>query len=322
MVKYGPILNATMCTTFIRLRRRAAAVLAVLLVLTVTTLYKAPAMEATSNADLRKIREAGTKIEPLHEKKRPAGPNDWLAQHEEAGQTFEQYLKSNPNRPTVARTTLYLQPLGDFSEKQTRLVQEAAELLSLFYNLPVKTLDPLGLEVIPPEARRTHPQWGDRQILSTYVLDKVLKPRLPADAVAMLALTTSDLWPGENWNFVFGQASLAERVGVWSLYRYGDSEDEGPENPFRRRLFKVALHETGHMFGITHCTAYECCMNGSNHLAEMDSRPMWLCPQCVQKVCWASGADPAARFRKLAEFAEKHGLPDEAEFWRKSSERL
>ena len=26
--------------------------------------------------------------------------------------------------------------------------------------------------------------------------------------VAVLALTTSDLWPGEGWNFVFGQASL------------------------------------------------------------------------------------------------------------------
>lgn len=167
--------------------------------------------------DLRQIREAGNKIEPLHQRKLPAGPNDWLAQHKEAGQTFDQYLKSKPNRPTATRTTLYVQPLGEFSERQTRLVEETAELLGLFYNLPVKTLDSLGLEVIPDEARRTHPAWGDRQILSTYVLDKVLKPRLPADAVAMLALTTSDLWPGDNWNFVFGQASLAERVGVWSL---------------------------------------------------------------------------------------------------------
>lgn len=76
------------------------------------------------------------------------------------------------------------------------------------------------------------------------------------------------------------------------------------------------------MFGITHCTAYECCMNGSNHLAEMDGRPMWLCPQCVQKVCWACRANPATRYRKLAEFAAKHRLPEEAEFWQKSLDRL
>ncbi len=42
----------------------------------------------------------------------------------------------------------------------------------------------------------------------------------------MLALTTSDLWPGEGWNFVFGQASLSERVGVWSLHRLGNPQIE------------------------------------------------------------------------------------------------
>ena len=152
------------------------------------------------------------------------------------------------------------------------------------------------------------------------MLQKVLKPRRPDDAVAVLALTTSDLWPGEGWNFVFGQASLSERVGVWSLYRYGDAEDPRPDNPFQRRLFKVALHETGHMFGIAHCTACECCMNGSNNLSEMDSRPMWLCPQCVQKVWWACSAKPVQRYQRLAEFAEKHHLPDEAKFWQRSHE--
>jgi hypothetical protein len=33
----------------------------------------------------------------------------------------------------------------------------------------------------------------------------------PADALAYLALTASDLWPGEGWNFVFGR-DLPARV--------------------------------------------------------------------------------------------------------------
>jgi hypothetical protein len=41
-----------------------------------------------------------------------------------------------------------------------------------------------------------HPDWGNAQILSTYVLDKVLKPGLPDDACVLLALTAADLWPG------------------------------------------------------------------------------------------------------------------------------
>lgn len=302
--------------------RRLGLALATSALMSVLAACGGRAMEATGEPAVGKIRQTAAKIEPLHEKKRPPGPRDWLAQHTEAGQSFDQYLKSNPNRPTATRTKLYVQPLGEFSERQQRLVEETAELMSRFYNLPVETLEPLGLELIPPVARRTHAEWGDKQILTTFVLDKLLKPRRPKDAVAMLALTTSDLWPGENWNFVFGQASLSERVGVWSLYRYGDAEDGRPNNPFRRRLFKVALHETGHMFGMPHCTAYDCCMNGSNHLAEMDTRPMWLCPQCVQKVWWACGADPVARYRKLAEFAAQHGLAKEAEFWRRSQERL
>lgn len=278
-------------------------------------------METTTDIRLQGIRAAAKKIEPLHERKRPPGPRDWLAQHTEAGQTFDQYLRSNPNRPTAQRIRLYIQPIGEFSSNQRRFVDETAELMSRFYHLPVKVLDALSLDQIPLEAQRTHPQWGDKQILTSYVLDKLLKPRRPDDAVAMLALTTSDLWPGENWNFVFGQASLSERVGVWSLYRYGDADDNRADNPFRRRLYKVALHETGHMFGIAHCTAYECCMNGSNHLAEMDGRPLWFCPECVQKIWWACSADPATRYQRLADFADKHHLQKEAEFWELSRER-
>jgi archaemetzincin len=280
-------------------------------------------MNSASSEELRSLAQWAQKIEPLHREKLPPGPNDWLARHEEQGQTVKQYVKSDSNRPTARRTTLYLQPIGEFSETHKKLVAETAELLSRYYNLPAKTLDPLGLEVIPAEARRVHPSWGDRQILSTYVLDKVLKPRRPDDAVAVLALTTSDLWPGEGWNFVFGQASLGERVGVWSLYRYGDPESSDAEyRLFRKRMFKVALHETGHMFGIVHCIFHECLMNGSNHLAEMDARPLWLCPVDVQKVWWACKADPVKRYQSLAEFARQHGLDKEARFWSESLERM
>ena len=44
---------------------------------------------------------------------------DWLAQHEEPGQTFAQYLASGPNRPGEdGRMALYVLPLGKF-EKET-----------------------------------------------------------------------------------------------------------------------------------------------------------------------------------------------------------
>jgi archaemetzincin len=144
-------------------------------------------------------------------------------------------------------------------------------------------------------------------------------PRLPADAVTLIALTTSDLTPGGDWNYVFGQAMLTDRVGVWSIHRLGDPEF-GPEAFARtlRRTLHIAAHETGHMFSIEHCIFYECCMCGANHRDELDRQPLWLCPQCQAKVTHATGADPAKQFTELIAFAEAHGLKAEAAFWRKS----
>ena len=214
---------------------------------------------------------------------------------------------------------IYLQPLGEFDPQQRKVLDRTAEFLGAYFQLPVKVREGLSLDVIPALARREHPTWHVKQVLSTYVLEQVLRPRLPTDACACIALTTSDLWPGKGWNFVFGQASLSERVGVWSIARNGDPH--GDANAFRLclvRTLKTASHETGHMFSMQHCTLYECNMCGSNHRQEADSRPLWLCPYCLAKLCHATGANPVKRFRDLAAFAKRAGLKSEEEFYEKS----
>jgi archaemetzincin len=275
--------------------------------------------EATARMPER-FRIAAATLVPLHRPKTAPGPDDWLANHHEDGQTADQYRRSNPNRPTNRRTTFYVQPIGEFTPAQIKLAIATADLLARYYNVPTKVLEPLSLDLIPAKARRRN---GREQILTGYVLDEVLKPRRPANAVAVLGLMTSDLWPGEGWNFVFGEASLSNRVGVWSMARYGNLEGErASASQVYRRTFLVAVHETGHMLGMPHCTAYECTMNGSNSLVEADRAPMWLCPECAQKVWWACHADPIKRYKSLVEFAKQHDLKAEADFWQKSAERL
>ena len=46
------------------------------------------------------------------------GPNDWLAEHHEIGQTFYEFIQSDRNSPDEIRNVIYLQPIGQFKQDQ------------------------------------------------------------------------------------------------------------------------------------------------------------------------------------------------------------
>jgi archaemetzincin len=264
------------------------------------------------------VREA---VKPLHVAMLPPRPGDWLETNREPGQTLEEYLAGNPTTARGARRTLYVQPLGEFTDGQRRVVGLAADYMSRFFGLPVKVNPDLPLSLVPASERRV--QWGVEQIRTGYVLMDILRPRLPEDAAALIAFTASDLYPDETMNFVFGQASLVERVGVWSIQRFGDPEASSEE--FRRclrRTMKLATHETGHMFSVRHCTLYECNMNGSNHIEETDRHPADYCPECVAKLLHATRADARTRYTRLADFCQAQGLRADREFFARAALRL
>ena len=128
-----------------------------------------------------------------------------------------------------------------------------------------------------------------------------------------------DLYPEPSWNFVFGQASLRDRVGVYSFARYdpafyGEPSAAGYETLLLRRSCKVLAHETSHMFGLAHCTYFNCLMNGSNHLVESDRRPLHLCPVCLRKLQWSIGFDVLERYMALERVNRATGFMDEADW--------
>jgi archaemetzincin len=268
------------------------------------------------------IRGVTDKLRPLHTKLGEPGPSDWLANHKETGQTFSEYLGCCPVTLEGARRTLYIQPLGELTPTQRRIVTLTSEFMAAYFNTSVKVCDDLPLSLVPPASSRPSRGFG-QQYHSLHILHEVLAPRLPPDAAVYIAFTAGDLYPEDSWNFVFGQASLYQRVGVWSLARYGNP-DAGPAD-FRLcllRTIKTATHETGHMFSMWHCILFECNMNGSNNMAESDRTPLALCPECQAKLCWATGADPEAQFKKLAAFCQTHELKAEELVFRRSIEAL
>ena len=255
-------------------------------------------------------------IRPLHEKKRPNQPGDWLERFPEGGQTFGHYVQFRSRTPLKDEyQTIYVQPLGEFDETQQRLAQQTAEFMEHFFGMPVQLLEARPLDGIPETAHRMRDD--EQQILTTWILDDVLRPQRPDDAIAVIGLVTCDLWSG-SFNWLFGQASIIDRVGVWSLHRNGDPRaSDAAYRLCLRRTLKTAVHETGHMLGIPHCSAYECGMNGSRSREENDRQPLEFCPECQPKIWWTCGADPVQRCQALERFANENGLTTDAAVWKR-----
>jgi archaemetzincin len=260
---------------------------------------------------LRRALEPDGWFEPLPE----PGPNDWLANHPEKGQTFDDYIACGLHVREARRRRLYLQPLGRDDTVNGTLLMDLTAFASAFFMTEVVAPPPLDVARARIR-RRNNPFSGQLQLCTVDILN-LLRMRLPADAFAVLGLTVTDLYPDPNWNFVFGQASPRERVGVYSFARYdpafyGEAAGEGNSRIILRRSANVLAHETGHMLGISHCVWYRCLMNGSNHLQEADARPLHLCPVDLRKLQWAMGFDVVERYRRLREFHKAAGFEDEA----------
>ena len=248
---------------------------------------------------------------PLFQPKTEPEEMDWLANHEERGQTFDQFLRTRRNLFQSPRQIIYIQPLGTFDPDQTAVLADVAEYAAIFFQAKIrvqKTIDPSRAPDIRITSRQ-HPGPDDLQFLSTDVL-KWLEQEMPKDAYARIAVTMTDLYPDPSWNFVFGQASTVNRVGVYSFARYGNPGDA----QFLRRCLRVLAHETGHLFAIMHCVHYQCLMNGSNHLGESDATPLPLCPVCLRKLHAANAFDIRKRYEKLEEFFKGKRFDEEADW--------
>jgi len=264
-----------------------------------------------------RLRASAEAIRPLFIRKGEPVRGEWLALFDEPGQSLNQYLRGFTPALRAANGAILILPFGEFETRLTAIVNEVVALLDLFYERRVQILP---VEPAPPLAADQRRGSGTSEQLFTLPLLDYLKTRVPADAAALLAMTPVDVTAGPNWNFVFGQASLVDRVGVWSLSRL--AERAAPPALQLRRVSQVALHELGHMFGLWHCTAYSCCMNGFDSMKELDAAPLAFCPECDAKVWWRFGLEPAPRYTRLAEFARARGLERDADLWARCARAL
>ena len=162
---------------------------------------------------------------------------------------------------------LVLVQIGDIKDA-TVILQGIKEALEA--NFPLRCS--LGKKVpLPLQA------WNSRR--GQYRVQEFL--RLPKKRGELaLGITDVDIYSREL-NFVFGSASIAEGSVVISLYRlhpefYGQQDEE----LFLRRTRKEAVHEVGHLFGLSHCPNPACVMSFSNSISDVDRKGEKLCERC------------------------------------------
>jgi archaemetzincin len=245
-------------------------------------------------------------------------PGDWLAEHPEVPQSYDDFAQSETNVPTEARHVLYLLPIGTFGpEGAAPSLDALRDIVHAYFTLEVRVLPAVTVAAVGAKSR-TNSATHARQLLAPDVLAWLAK-RVPDDAYGLMAVTMVDLYPEESWNFVFGMASLKERVGVQSFARHDPAFFGEPRTLMSRRLQLrraawTLVHEISHMFGLSHCVYWRCVVAGSNNQAEADRAPLHACPVCLRKLWSAIRFDPAAREEALAATLRRLGIDDEAEW--------
>ncbi|XP_013394167.1 archaemetzincin-2 [Lingula anatina] len=258
---------------------------------------------------------------------------DWLAHHPEKGQTFEQFVAQPHNKPDAKRNVIHLLPLRFFEKSVPDDALEALKEYASYFFLGMKVKILKGKYFAKKVVHRKNPDTGHKQVNAEHILLHMLG-LVQENSYCVAGITLCDLYPREEWNFVFGLASLSSRCGVYSLARYlpgfGEEEEEEGETEEEsvasanliRRACLLMCHEIGHMFGLRHCIYFKCIMNGSNHLMEFDRKLLFLCPVCLRKLHHSLAFDIVERYKNMLVFCEKYGITDEAEWLRRRISKL
>ena len=171
--------------------------------------------------------------------------------------------------------------VGATPEVERRVFDSVRDRMASEYSAPVK-------ELRLPDVEFAY-DGGRKQYRSMDVLE-MLARHCPADALKLLAVTERDLFV-PVLTFVFGQAQLGGRIAVVSLARlrqeyYGLAPNA---EVLVERAAKEALHESGHTFGLVHCTDQSCAMSLATNVRHIDGKRAAWCGACAAQLRRAQG---------------------------------
>ena len=255
---------------------------------------------------------------------------DWLYNVRERGQTIDEYINYRYTKPDSIRKKIYILPIT--SENDIELnYDKIIRYVSIFFQMDTILMKEIDIKSIS-EKYREQDFFKHKQYLTGDIMKNLLKI-IPNDAFCMLGVTNVDLYPDDNYSFVFGVASYHQRVGISSILRFSESfyknlsKDDMDEynkiynkeynsdfiqeqnmDTMLNRTTKIITHEILHMFSMEHCIYYNCLMCGINGMIELDRWSHSLCCICIQKLYIATNFDIKKRQTELVEYYKNNDM--------------
>jgi len=202
------------------------------------------------------------------------------------------------NRKVSSKNKLIgLLPLGPFpkSINSKDLMEIISDWMTCFFmGFRVHCLPQVTVKQFPNMITRYHNRTKKFQILSTSLIKEAVQyvgQREPKYQ-CIIVVSWHDLYPEAKMNFELGQGSSVYRCAVMSFGRFEPRTFSGPKQADIKHLtpeilwqfLKVSAHEVLHVFGLKHCNAFECLMNGSESIEQAMKQPLLLCPACLRKL--------------------------------------
>ena len=132
--------------------------------------------------------------------------------------------------------------------------------------------------MIPSRAPLATPAYAfnkDRAQYHSNAVMRRLQGMIEADKHFVLGLLDVDLFVPDS-PFVFGESDRESRVAVVSTFRLKHADPE----VLRRRVQVEAVHEAGHLIGLSFCEDARCVMFLAQAPAEVDKKGLAPCNLC------------------------------------------
>ena len=136
----------------------------------------------------------------------------------------------------------------------------------------------LGLSVLYAKVPLAAPHYAFNKDRNQYHSNAIMRRLIPLlePAGLIMGLVDVDLFVPDS-PFVFGEADRESRAAVLSTQRLRVGADDAL---FRRRMQVEALHQAGHLAGLSYCEDSRCAMFLAQTVPEVDKKQAALCHVC------------------------------------------